>query len=131
VDATGDIASGREIVERRKWTRVSSMTRDEPALLDDAAVEPIFEELADLWEQETAFESVVTRKATHPAYQRIIGLGPQAVPLILRRLAQEPRQWFWALTAITGENPAEALTGAEEAAEAWLRWGRERGITVE
>lgn len=63
-----------------------------------------------VWEAETVFESVVTRKAMHPAYQRIIGLGPPAVPMILKRLAEEPAQRFWALTAITGKDPAVGQT---------------------
>jgi hypothetical protein len=96
-----------------------------------AAVVGLFEALADRWEAETALESVVTRKATHPSYQRIIGMGEPAVPLILRRLEREPRQWFWALTAITGEDPAHGETTAEGASRAWLRWGRERGFVVD
>jgi len=91
-------------------------------------LEVLFENLADKWTAATAFESVVTRMAIHPAYQRIIGLGPTAVPLILRRLQREPLQWFWALTAITGEDPAEGQTTADGAAAAWIEWGRERGL---
>ncbi|MDQ6805142.1 MAG: hypothetical protein M3065_09260 [Actinomycetota bacterium] len=64
----------------------------------------------------------------HPAYQRIIGLGRPAVPLILKRLAEEPAQWFWALTAITGEDPAVGQTTLDGAAGAWLSWGRARGL---
>lgn len=90
--------------------------------------EVAFENLADQWEIETVLESVVTRKAMHPAYQRIIGMGSDVVPLILRRVQREPRQWFWALTAITGEDPAADETTLNGANEAWLRWGRERGL---
>ncbi len=97
----------------------------------DIALEVLFEDLADAWEMETAFESVVTRQAMHPAYQRIIGLGRPVVPLILRRLQREPRQWFWALTALTGEDPAKATLSPGAAAEAWLRWGSDRGLLGE
>jgi hypothetical protein len=40
-----------------------------------------------------------------------IGMGWSAVPLILEEMRREPDQWFWALEAITEENPvpAEAL----------------------
>lgn len=89
-----------------------------------------FENLADTWEQATDFESVVARKVMHPAYQRIIGMGYNALPLILRRLQREPRQWFWALTSITGEDPAEGQTSADGAARAWLEWGRRRGVAL-
>jgi hypothetical protein len=90
--------------------------------------EVMFENLADQWETETALESIVARKAMHPAYQRIIGMGSSVVPLILRRLQREPRQWFWALTAITGDDPAAGHTTVEGASAAWLQWGRERGL---
>ena len=73
----------------------------------------------------------MAKKAVHPAYQGIIGLGDAALPWILEELKKEPRDWFWALTAITGENPIpESSAGkVEEMAEAWLRWGREQGYT--
>lgn len=42
----------------------------------------------------------------HPAYQQIIGMGEKALPLILRDLRDRPTgHWFWALNAITGEEP--------------------------
>lgn len=98
----------------------SRTARPEPSAL--------FNELADQWELETVFESIVVRKALHPAYQRIIGMGRTAVPLILERLKDRPQQWFWALTAITGEDPALGETTLEGASYEWLRWGRERGL---
>jgi hypothetical protein len=84
----------------------------------------LFNQLADRWQRETALESIVTRKAMHPAYQRIIGMGDAAVPLILQRLQREPRQWFWALSAITGEDPAVGQDSAAGAAAAWIEWGK-------
>ena len=39
------------------------------------------------------------------SYQKIIGMGPAVVPLILSELQKEPDHWFWALEAITDENP--------------------------
>jgi hypothetical protein len=63
-------------------------------------------------------------------YQRIVGMGTAAVPLILEELKREPDQWFWALESITEENPVppEAAGRVRAMAEAWLRWGRERGV---
>ncbi len=93
-------------------------------------LEVLFARLADRWEVDTAFESIVTWKAMDPSYQRIIGMGPPVVPLILARLQQKPRHWFWALTAITGEDPAFGQTSIAGASEAWLSWGRERGLVA-
>lgn len=89
-----------------------------------------FRRLVETWRQETLFTSSIQQMAMHPAYQRIIGMGAPAIPLILRELQQNPAHWFWALTAITGKNPAEHAAAFEEAAEAWLSWGREQGYLL-
>ena len=89
-----------------------------------------FKRLAAVWKSETRFLSNVTRKATHPAYQAIIGMGELAVPFILQDLADNgPNDWFWALTAITEENPiTEGMAGNMTAmTEAWLQWGVRTG----
>ena len=88
--------------------------------------EELFQELADQWRRETAHLSLAIKKVMHPAYQRIIGLGPNAVPLILRELQRRPGHWFWALKAITGDDPAQPEDTISQAAQAWLRWGKER-----
>ena len=92
-------------------------------------LEALFEQLASQWRSETLYQSSTTAACTHPAYQRIIGMGPQAIPLILNELDREPGQWFWALAALTGENPvAPADQGRVNAmAASWLKWGRENG----
>ncbi|MGO9273516.1 MAG: hypothetical protein ACLQOO_25315 [Terriglobia bacterium] len=51
------------------------------------------------------------------------------VPLILAELRRELDHWFWALKAITGEDPVPAVRrgNMKEMAEIWLEWGRQRG----
>lgn len=65
-------------------------------------------------------------------YQQIIGMGQAALPLILAELAREPDHWFWALEAITQEDPvpAEARGKVPEMADAWLAWGKQKGIVA-
>lgn len=112
-------------VDTHRW----STDRTTAGLLDaSSAVEDDFRALADEWERETILESLPSRMAMHRSYQRIIGLGAPAVPLILHRLANEPNYWFWALTAITGQDPAEGETTLAGAAEKWLAWGREHDL---
>src|SRR5258707_15385679 len=86
-----------------------------------------FQELAERWKKETAHHSNIAKRAMHPAYQEIIGMGEKAVPLLLAELRREPDDWCWALHAITGANPVpDASRGNVRAmAEAWLRWGSE------
>jgi len=86
-----------------------------------------FEKLAASWEAETEFMSRQSQAVIHPAYQRIIGMGPAAIPLLLERLRDNPDNWFWALAAITGEDPGENSTTLVDARDAWLEWGRARG----
>jgi hypothetical protein len=87
----------------------------------------LVDDLAEEWERDTVFVSSVTELASHDAYQQIIGLGPQALPYILRRLQREPNQWFWALRAITREDPASGEGTVGGAAARWLEWGRAHG----
>lgn len=90
-----------------------------------------FNDLADTWERETRAESFAHRRSMHPAYQRIIGLGPDVIPLILERVRQrQAGHWFWALNALTGEDPAAGTTKPRDARAAWLRWGAERGYVA-
>jgi hypothetical protein len=96
---------------------------------EQSELERIFSELAEQWRRETAIHSSVSKKAMHSAYQRIIGMGPAAVPLILRELQRRPEHWFWALTAITREDPVrpEEAGDVQRMRDAWLAFGRERG----
>jgi hypothetical protein len=100
-----------------------------PATRQPPSLEQTFHELVRIWRKETRFTSSVTDMAMHRSYQRIIGLGPTAVPLLLRELEQQPDHWFWALHAITGVDPTtpEQKGKVQEMAKAWLDWGREAG----
>ena len=88
-----------------------------------------FRRLAEEWENDTAFLSSVTEMSMHPAYQRIIGLGSKVLPLILRELERDLDHWFWALSAITGEDPVppEDAGDLEKMRDAWLKLSRQRG----
>ena len=90
----------------------------------------LFESLVNQWRTDTRFMSSTTEIVTHPAYQRIIGMGPVVIPYLLRELEQRPAQWFWALRAITGADPVlpEDRGNVRAMAAAWLRWGRENGF---
>lgn len=92
-----------------------------------------FERETKLWENETKFLSNMSTIMTNLHYQRIIGLGPEAVPLILEALQDDnPDWWFWALASITGEDPTNPehkdYVPFDEAREKWLEWGREKNL---
>lgn len=88
-----------------------------------------FQILAQRWKKDTAHLSNIGKKALHPAYQEIIGMGKAAIPLLLAELHRDPDDWFWALHAITGAQPvpAESRGNLKEMAAAWLQWGSAQG----
>jgi hypothetical protein len=45
---------------------------------------------ADQWKRETLVLSNPTAIESHPAYQEIVQMGADAIPLILKELAKEP-----------------------------------------
>jgi hypothetical protein len=92
------------------------------------SVEKRFQELAARWREETGPLSSMTEMVQHPAYQEIIRMGWDVVPLLLRELEERPHHWFWALKVITGEDPVkpEERGDLEQMAKAWLRWSQQR-----
>lgn len=86
-----------------------------------------FQELAERWRAETVHVSSTHDVVLHPAYLQIIGLGMPIVPLLLRELQKRPEPWFWALTALTGDDPTVETSTFDEAVQAWLSWGRDKG----
>jgi len=88
-----------------------------------------FHQLKERWEAETDFLSSVSDIVMHPAYQQIIGMGPAAIPFILREMSIKQAQWFWALKSITNEDPVkpEHRGIVAEMSRAWLQWGKDRG----
>jgi hypothetical protein len=89
-----------------------------------------FNGLVDQWLEDTEFLSNLTQIHMHPAYQRIIGMGPSVLPLIFERLAGAPGHWFWALASITGEDPARGTETMSAARAKWLEWAHERGYVA-
>jgi hypothetical protein len=74
-------------------------------------IEARFRRLADIWERATGHLSSMKAASEHPAYQEIIGLGPEVVPLLLRDLQDKERHWFIALRTITGGQPCPQGSG--------------------
>jgi hypothetical protein len=89
-----------------------------------------FKRLAAEWKKQAQFLSNTHKMVLLKPYQRIIGMGQAAVPFILEELQREPLQWFWALEAITEQNPVppEAAGKVDRMAQAWIEWGRQHGV---
>lgn len=89
----------------------------------------LFRNLADTWLMETGHFSSVADKVAHPCYHQIMGLGLQAVPLIIQELQTRPNFWFYALKTITREDPTKPEDNFRSAVAAWVKWAEERGYT--
>ena len=89
-----------------------------------------FQRLAAEWKEKSRYLSNTAQMAMLKPYQQIVGIGAPAMPLILEEMRREPGQWFWALEAITGQGrvPPEAAGKVRLMTDAWLEWGRQRGL---
>lgn len=85
-----------------------------------------FADLAATWRHETAFTSSLNEIVMNRAYQQIIGLGPNVIPLILLELQTQPDHWFWALNALTAADPVDPQDRGDiqRMADAWVDWGK-------
>jgi hypothetical protein len=84
------------------------------------------------WRAERGATSSITAMAMCEAYQKIIGMGPDAIPLILAQMrseANEPDQWFWALQVLTGVDPVadEARGDFLKMSQSWMAWAENEG----
>jgi hypothetical protein len=113
-------------------------------LLDSPYVSPItnypwevnvksrFEELLKEWKKSVGITSEIEKIIVNPYYFQIIGLGPKAVPLLLKELQKEPGFLYIALASITEQNPVpDEIEGDVQAtSDAWLNWGKQNGILL-
>ena len=115
--------------ERKSPIRYRELVRVEESTY--ATIESDFYRLAQQWERERPHGADVSGMVMHPSYQRIIGMGPDVVPLLLKELERKPGHWFWALYAITGVDPVlpENQGNLKEMAKAWIDWGKKQGYS--
>jgi len=85
-----------------------------------------FEKLVAKWKADRNQISSGTEMFLHPEYQKIIGMGPEVVPLILKEVEANPDHWFWALKAITGKDPVPSAHRGrlKLMTEDWINWAR-------
>ena len=111
----------------------ASATRSEGTMIEgeslDAAELEMREEFNRLvveWKSGRRRGADVAQMTEHPAYRRIIGMGEQAVPLILEELERQSDHWFPALNELTGTSPVpeESKGNVAKMRQAWLDWGK-------
>ena len=90
-----------------------------------------FARLAERWRRDTAHLSNTDDTVSHTAYQEIIRMGWDAVPLMIAELREGPEHWFAALLRITGVNPVPAAYAGhmQVMAKLWIQWFDARQAT--
>lgn len=84
--------------------------------------------VADWKRERNPYSSDPAQDAT-ASYLKIIGMGPEAIPLVLQEMQREPDQWFVALNALTDADPVppEHRGNFNQIVSDWLSWGRVNG----
>lgn len=105
------------------------VTEDYFAPITRAPFKKRFDILSATWKYDNDAVSSASKIALNSAYQEIIGMGKEAIPLILEEIQNNPGQWFWALASISGENPVkpENRGNIDKMTEDWLSWGEGKG----
>ena len=135
-----------------KWSRINGVTQNPIATgmtyfrrdliqtvnLGDSPKEKLiseFNERAERWENETAIHSSPGATYLHRDYMAIISRGAMhkdiIIPLILSRLFHRGGDWFFALEAIAGENPAKDCEDYRDALRAWEGWAIQHRLITE
>jgi hypothetical protein len=98
--------------------------------LREVVLQQYFQDALKKWRDEVGISSLVSEKRASPAYQRIVDMGEEAVPLLLEEIASRPSLIFMALHDITGEDPIVPDHQGRVSAmtEDWLKWGTEHGF---
>lgn len=94
------------------------------------SVEARFRKLADEWSERTMHISSASDLINDTRYHQIIDLGWDVLPYLLDDLQKKKRFWFPALAAITGVRPfdPEDLSNPRRMTDAWVKWGRRKGL---
>lgn len=111
----------------------------QPGVLEHEKAERLsrkFRQSVQQWREERGSMSSIDDMSMLTPYQNIIGMGTDALPLLLAQLkaeGDEPDQWFWALLTIAEANDlnppqvaAEDQGDYQKMAKMWLEWGESR-----
>lgn len=88
-----------------------------------------FRDLAETWRRGRGPHSSHEALVLSVPYQRIIALGPAAIPLIINEMRRNPDHWFWALHVLTGVNPVipQHYGDLRAMTADWLTWAAANG----
>jgi hypothetical protein len=130
--AMSSFGASAQSIQLQENLRSIAQRRELPAFYSRRTARDRFQQLCRRWRADTRWLSSTTQIAMHPAYQEIIGMGEVALPFILEDLRDHSGHWYWALKAISKEDPVPPRDrGAiKKMKAAWLRWGRAKGLVL-
>ncbi|MGH9690448.1 MAG: hypothetical protein ACRD4C_05055 [Candidatus Acidiferrales bacterium] len=113
----------------QQTSRQRGVASGPPEQTERCDIEPEFNRRVREWKRDRNSSSLSSVITSHPAYLRIIGMGPDALPLVLRELEKELDHWFVALQSISGEDPVPDESRGDMMAmtRSWVEWGRKKG----
>lgn len=90
----------------------------------EESIEVRFKKYLDTFKKETLLYSSIDKKISNLNYLMIVGLGREAIPLILNEYFTNGGFWHNALVALTGANPVtvEMHGKPKVIREAWRTW---------
>ena len=96
----------------------------------DPPTEELLRSLVSEWALGVGPTSSSTEITAQPAFRRIVAMGREAIPFLLREVKREPSLLMLALYEITGEKPVPARSRGKinEMAKAWVTWGKKNGL---
>lgn len=74
------------------------------------------------------------QRMEHQSFQAILGLArdnkDEVVRLLIRDMAENNREWFWALSYLTGENPINRKDAGklDKMIASWQKWAKDRDL---
>src|SRR5258707_2021163 len=112
VSATTANTRQQELLITQSWldipTNTVTVVSSRVVPIPTVAEEQKFRRLADQWRSETRALSSDSDIVANFAYYQIIGMGERALPLIFDEMQAHGGRSFWALRAITGEDPVRS-----------------------
>jgi GAF domain-containing protein len=96
-------------------------------------IEQEFTKLADAWKEETRLFPILSDRFRNSNYCKIIELGENVVPYLIRELSRRPDHWFFALESILKLSPVKDEERGKISCmvKAWIDWGGKQGYVFE
>lgn len=94
------------------------------------SLEDHFENLKSIWLDEIKLSSNIFITLQHPAHIKIVELGYDVLPLMLKDLKENKNHWFYTLSLISEDNPvkSENLGNMDNMIDDWMEWGASKNL---